>query len=277
MMSLSPALGKLWKQDANQPLWTLMAKAWTLIRDQVGSVEAPRDEFFKILCPALHIPSPATYLEDHGWKVDLNEAGVAVLMRIPDAPPVQSLVNAGLVDPTLSVHDLISYAKDSGYAVNYKPEHNTTSSTFLGLSSQQDTKQADHQQVPAHAMVSDHDIRVAEKKKRRAKQQTGNKSSAVQSLQAQIAVAHDVNTYNNGPAYEPRFIDEESAQIYDNIAALMIANLTQQDTETARSTSNTVAQPVENPMNDPVMPGWKPFRLGADEDVTLPQFDPAYV
>ncbi|KAF2820003.1 hypothetical protein CC86DRAFT_255634, partial [Ophiobolus disseminans] len=180
MKACSPSLSLLWNQDANQQLWDLMAKAYTIMRDQE---KLSCKDFMNSVGPALNIPSPATYLEDHGWKFTLLEVDEIQLVRMPDALPVQSLVSAGLVDPAISVDDILRCAQFKGPSSGYKPEQYATS-TFLGHSIQQAPEQADQRQAPVHTMLSVHDIRVAEKKNRRAKLQTGKRSSTILSLQA---------------------------------------------------------------------------------------------
>jgi hypothetical protein len=169
MMAMSGVLGDLWRQDLNQSLWALIAQAWTAIRDQVGDVKARRDEFFQVLFDHLPIPSPATYLEDHGLSVKMNEAGVLTLEHLPNPPMVQSLVSAGLISPTLSSEELIVLAQGQGFALDYKPGMNASSATFLGRSVQQ---RNDQRQVPAYATFPDPRIRVTKNKKRRFELQT---------------------------------------------------------------------------------------------------------
>ncbi|CAN9280096.1 unnamed protein product [Alternaria alternata] len=46
MKKLSNLIGLLWETDPNKSLWSLMTKAWSAIRDQIGKDRAPLDQFF---------------------------------------------------------------------------------------------------------------------------------------------------------------------------------------------------------------------------------------
>lgn len=183
MKVISAVLGELWRNDLNQPLWALIAQAWTMVRDQVGDVKARRDEFFRILCDHLPIPSPITYLEDHGWNIKMNEEGALGLERLPNPPLVQSLASAGLISSTLSAEELIVLAQDQGYAMDYKPDLNASSGTFLGRSPQQ---------LPAYATFPDPKARAAKNKKHRFELRA-RMEGTVANLQADIAHAHMID------------------------------------------------------------------------------------
>lgn len=174
MKDISRALAVLWKADPNKPLWTLLAKAWSAMRNQIGKVNAPTSEFFLIICPRLNIPCPATYLQLHGWKIEKNEAGTAIAVRDSDirAPVAAS---PGFPDTTLSVEDIIAYCQAVGYAQNYVPD-DTTSTTFLGRSVQ--------------------DSRRAARDKRRAKRQSLEHSATVKQLRQDVKHAHEIREAN---------------------------------------------------------------------------------
>ncbi|KAH9866459.1 hypothetical protein IAQ61_008464 [Plenodomus lingam] len=129
MKLLSQPIGMIWEVDPNKSLWSLMAKAWSLIRDQIGKNNAPLDEFFAIVCPILNIPSRETYLEYHGWTLTIDKEGAPTLSRNDafEVTPVRSQAT----ETPLSVDDIINFAKAGGYALGYVADANTVSATFL--------------------------------------------------------------------------------------------------------------------------------------------------
>ncbi|KAF2477308.1 uncharacterized protein BDR25DRAFT_339254 [Lindgomyces ingoldianus] len=130
MKTLSNPIGILWEENPNKPLWTLMTKTWSIIRDQIGKKKAPLDLYFRIMCPYLGIPQPETYLEHMGWKLAADAEGAPCLSR--EYIPVPEILEAGVEATTLSVEDIINYCQSMGYAQEYVVDMNLTSSTFLG-------------------------------------------------------------------------------------------------------------------------------------------------
>jgi hypothetical protein len=150
MKALSGPIGHLWESDLNKPLWSLMAKAWSNIRDQIGNDNAPLHQFFSIVCPHLNIPSPEFYLELLGWDFVVDDKGALTVSRNPYL--TLDAANVGVSAAAVSVEDIVSHCQSVGYAQGYNPDQNPTSSTFLGHS-------------PSYIQK----VRSMEKKKRRAK------------------------------------------------------------------------------------------------------------
>jgi hypothetical protein len=183
MKKLSYLLGQLWEVDPNKPLWSLMAKAWSEMRDQCGKANVPLDEFFDIICPRLNLPSPDTYLEDQGWKIDLTQGESPILSRDQSVQPSASF-GTRFGDMTLSVEDITSICQTAGYALDYKPDRNTTSPTFLGRSVEHATQKTS-QQGAEHGQ----DARVTKRNKRRSNRETARQCSSVLVLREQISEA----------------------------------------------------------------------------------------
>jgi hypothetical protein len=176
MKKLSTLLSQLWEADPNKPLWSLMAKAWSAMRDQLGKANVPLDKFFDIICPRLNLPSPDTYLEDQGWKLHVHQGESPILSRDLSVQPSASF-GAGIGDMTLSVEDITSICQTAGYAQYYMSDRNTTSSTFLGRS------------VEQQARASGQEARVTQRNKRRNKRETARQSGAMPMLREQISNA----------------------------------------------------------------------------------------
>ncbi|ORY11533.1 mating-type protein MAT alpha 1-domain-containing protein [Clohesyomyces aquaticus] len=165
MKTLSNPIGLLWEDNPNKPLWTLMTKAWSIIRDQIGKDKAPLDMFFRTMCPYLSIPPPETYLEHMGWKLVANAEGAPSLSR--EHTPDPDTLDVGVAATALSVEDIIKYCQSMGYAQEYIFDTNLTSSTFLG-------------HTPSTAGG-----RGAARNKRRAKRQTARDPAFSTTLQQQ--------------------------------------------------------------------------------------------
>jgi hypothetical protein len=184
MKTLSNLLGQMWEADPNKSIWSLITKAWSTIRDQIGKDEAPLDQFLRIVCPQLNIASPETYLDLQRWNLSINEAGVPVLSRDCETPP--SSFTTGLGNMTLSVEEIIALSQDSGYAQGYKPELNASTPTFLGRPPNQGTEKNTQANASTQAGATVPDYRVAARNKRRAKRQSATQAGVVAALQQQI-------------------------------------------------------------------------------------------
>lgn len=249
MKKLSHPLGQLWEYEPDKPLWTLMTKAWSAIRDQVGKDNAPLDQFFQIVCTHLNILTPEMYLAGRGWIVEFNEEGMPTLSR-DSATTSTASVSASFSDLTLSVEDIINVCQTAGYATNYVPDQNAASPTFLGRSVQ--------------------DMRHAARNKRRAKRQTTKNSGAAAALQQDIMISHDALA-----ASVPQELERpEQTQFYQGLSELLSSYNINVSIDTAGHHDNGTATPVMNNANASVPTFMGAFRLGADADATLPPFDP---
>jgi hypothetical protein len=283
MKKLSNLLGQLWEADPNKSLWSLMAKAWSAMRDQLGKANVPLDKFFDIICPRLNLPSPDTYLQDQGWKLDVNSGESPILSRDYSVQPSASF-SAGIGDMPLSVEDITSICQTAGYAQYYMPDLNTTSSTFLGRS------------VEQQAAASGQGARVTKRNNRRNKRETARQSGAMPMLREQIGNAHGIDTGSPSRAIEPSGTVAESTQFYNQLASLLSNGMAQDQNQTnqlpVQDQNHTDQFPFQHQNQIGQHPDqgntaifaasdaslhvsthWNAFRLGADENATLPPFD----
>lgn len=131
MKNRSPLLSFLWDFDPNKSKWSLLAKAWSIIRDQIGKERAPLDEFFKCACPYFNLPAPEDYLAIFGWvPVQGSERNILTFERNPEF----SAEHTGTVESheALSVEDIIHHVQTQGYAGSFVLSSNLTTTTFLG-------------------------------------------------------------------------------------------------------------------------------------------------
>ncbi|KAJ4286945.1 hypothetical protein N0V90_012825 [Kalmusia sp. IMI 367209] len=130
MKLLSQPMAALWNIDPNKSKWSLMTKAWSTIRDQIGKNKAPLDVFFDHVCPYLNILPPDIYFEQLGWSLGSDRNGYPTVNRDENHPI--AAVNSGVSDEALSIEDLIRYCQSRGYAQAFVLDPNQTSSAFLG-------------------------------------------------------------------------------------------------------------------------------------------------
>ncbi|KAF1913578.1 mating-type protein MAT alpha 1-domain-containing protein [Ampelomyces quisqualis] len=256
MKMLSHLVSQLWEQEPNKPLWTLMTKAWSAMRDQVGKENVPLGQFFQIICPHLGMTSPRTYLEEYGWTLDINAEGLPILSRNP-ANMSPGLVGTEFDDLTLSVEDITSVCQAMGYAQGYVSDPNSASQTFLGRSVEKQTQQ----------QVTENQKKLAARKKQRAKREAARESNTAAALRKE---------FNDMQAAFPECNDEDddftgSSQFYNQLTGLLSTNNAQtQFANAPASVNNTfaMAPPVNfgSPTNSTNLPG-NSFMLQANNFV----------
>ncbi|KAF2625950.1 MAT1-1-1 [Macroventuria anomochaeta] len=270
MKKLSNPMGVMWEADPNKSLWSLMTKAWSVIRDQIGKDKAPLDQFFRIICPYLNIPSPGTYLERCGWILNTDEEGTPTLLR--DFAPSPGAFSAGFADMALSVEDIISYCQSMGYAQEYISDFETHSPTSLAQSCSQFTGKSTSVKSQTQIASSTHEGRLAARNKRRAKRQTARDTGVAPVLQQQIVNAHITDGLN--VTYHDNSIlgHSEPVEFHDDLADMLINHIGQDHQGNPSTPADFIVT------GNPIMASWtdwSAFRPGADENATLPSFDPA--
>ncbi|KAF7444748.1 Mating type 1-1 protein [Pyrenophora tritici-repentis] len=231
MKKLSNLLGILWESDPNKPLWSLLAKAWSMLRDQLTKEVAPLDEFFGIVCTELGVPHPDWYLEANGWILSHDQDGNPTLSREAGIEPTV----ATAADKALSVEDIIRVAQGKLFAMTYKHCLNGSSTFLAERMAPHNTSQDDR--TPAELLAFE------------------------AALQAEIHNIHDV----------PAAVAEGMSDFNDGAPAFgMETGFTAPSTpfsmgEAFHQSTFGNAVPYENDA----------FRVGADEDATLPTFDGA--
>ncbi|KAJ4413274.1 hypothetical protein N0V91_000249 [Didymella pomorum] len=259
MKKLSNPMGIMWEADPNKSLWSLMTKAWSVLRDQIGKDKAPLDQFFRIICPYLNIPSPATYLDSCGWTLGTDDEGSPTLSR--EFTPSPGAMSAGIAGMALSVEDIINYCQSMGYAQEYVSDTNSHAPTFPAQS---------HYQFAGKTTSSLHDSRLAARNKRRAKRQTTRDVGIAPVLQQQIVEAHVADDLAASYQDSSLFGHSEPVQSYGDLTDLLISHLGQHQQDLPGDSTGFLTAA------DPILAGWTDwgaFRLGADENATLPSFD----
>lgn len=174
MKKLSGVLATMWDVEPNKAIWTLLAKAWSLIRDQIGKERAPLDVFFKIMCPAMSLPSADTYLELYGWSLKVKPDGEPYVSRdfIPEALPELPS------NPTMSIGDIIRYCHGLGYALEFELDESMTPTTFH-------IQLGPRQRTSADIIDEMERKRVAQRNKRRAQREKARKTGVPNNVKQQ--------------------------------------------------------------------------------------------
>nr|ADE44127.1 MAT1 [Alternaria brassicicola]ADE44128.1 MAT1 [Alternaria brassicicola]BAJ10491.1 mating type protein MAT1-1-1 [Alternaria brassicicola]BAJ10492.1 mating type protein MAT1-1-1 [Alternaria brassicicola] len=289
MKKLSNLIGLLWEADPNKSLWSLMAKAWSTIRDQIGKDKAPLDQFFSLICTHLKMPTPESYLAVLGWSVSVNEEGDPTISR--DGSTRSACVGTGLLDIALSVEDIIAYVQSMGYASTYVANANTASLTFLGHSVNPTAEKSNLVLAGTPTVASTTDRRTTARNKRRAKRDFARATGLRADLEQDILNAHRADPSRAGEYMPdhyptPTAVNYDPNPFYNQLVGYFDSPLPdfQDDSDMfshaalidAASVSNDI---LHGEMDDILsnaafyQTDFDAFRPGANEDATLPAFD----
>ncbi|KPM39116.1 hypothetical protein AK830_g7441 [Neonectria ditissima] len=81
MKTASGLLTTLWAQDPFRSKWTLIAKVYSFVRDEVGRTNISLSRFLDVCCPVMKIIHPVFYLGAFGWTVQFDEDGPCDLVQ----------------------------------------------------------------------------------------------------------------------------------------------------------------------------------------------------
>lgn len=270
MKKLSNPMGVMWETDPNKSIWSLMTKAWSFIRDQIGKDKAPLDQFFRIVCPYLKIPSPEDYFESCGWILNTDEEGMPILSR--EFTPSPGAFSAGIADMTTSVEDIINYCQSMGYAQEYTYDFGMGFPTPLAQSCSQFARK--NISVKPHALVTGytHESRLAARKKRRAKRQIVRDTGFAPEIQQQIVNAHVTGDLNVTHLDITTINHSKPVQLCDSFASLLKNYIERNGPANSGVTVGmaTAGDPISTPWTD-----WSTLRLSGDDNAALPGFDSA--
>ncbi|MCJ1464669.1 hypothetical protein MMC07_003282 [Pseudocyphellaria aurata] len=102
---ISGLLTHLWDHDLSKDKWTIIAKAYSIIRDKIGKENASLPVFLAISALYMGVTEPEVYLVSHGWEIATGKDGSSVLRRTNGFAGNQ---NRQSVRTTIaSVHDVL--------------------------------------------------------------------------------------------------------------------------------------------------------------------------
>lgn len=108
---ISTFLTCLWQADPFKAKWPILAKAYSIIRDNKGKENARLDSFLAINAPYIGVLPPAEYFKMLGWTFSTNEDNEIVLTR----DSTVTVLNQELVTTNLSVEDIVQHCYTCGY------------------------------------------------------------------------------------------------------------------------------------------------------------------
>ena len=106
---ISGFLTYMWQADPFKAKWSILAKAYSLIRDSQGKNNAPLDKFLAISVPLIGIIEPERYLQALSWEVAIDDGGQTIMRRQNNS------IDQGLLAANISVNDVIKNSYDQGY------------------------------------------------------------------------------------------------------------------------------------------------------------------
>lgn len=116
---ISGFLTFLWQTDPFKAKWSILAKAYSVIRDHEGKEKAPLDGFLSINANFIGIIHPGSYLVMLGWQIAADGDGQIMLRREFEVN-VKSL-DVHLLTTNASVNDVIRNSYRHGYIVGGRP------------------------------------------------------------------------------------------------------------------------------------------------------------
>jgi len=103
---------RLWQNDPFKAKWSIIAKAYSLIREHTAKSAAPLDSFLALICPYIGMVDREEYLAVMGWSVE-EEDGQKKMKRcfIPET----RLFQEKILTTNLSAEQVVVYCYEAGY------------------------------------------------------------------------------------------------------------------------------------------------------------------
>ncbi|KAH6714457.1 alpha box protein [Leptodontidium sp. MPI-SDFR-AT-0119] len=106
-------LTALWKRDPFKAKWTIIAAAYSKIRNTVGKPRAPLDQYLNIICPQMGIIAVDAYLEVFNWICDETPEG-SLLFHQTTAPELHTF-DQHILHSSMTEKDLVLFCGSTGY------------------------------------------------------------------------------------------------------------------------------------------------------------------
>lgn len=103
----------MWDQDPFKAKWSIIARAYTNIRDQVGKANAPIEAFFSIVCPRMGIIGVDDYFARMEWVAETNEGGSVFLFQ-KSHPDLQSFPSE-IMSSNMTEKDVVHFCAFQKY------------------------------------------------------------------------------------------------------------------------------------------------------------------
>lgn len=109
----STFLTAIWKKDPFKAKWTIIAKAYSIIRDAVGKHRAPLVAYLALVCPRIGVINAEDYLSMMNWNLESTTEGPRVLKQ--DTAPDFSCFAKHILYSTMTPKDIIHFCAQEGY------------------------------------------------------------------------------------------------------------------------------------------------------------------
>ena len=103
----------MWSKDPFKAKWTIIACAYSAIRNSVGKLRAPLDRFLSLVCPEIGIIDTAQYLEKMCWVIERDLDGVISLTQtsVPDIASFEDHIKHTI----MTERDVVHFCARKGY------------------------------------------------------------------------------------------------------------------------------------------------------------------
>ena len=108
---ISGFLTTIWQSDPFKAKWSILAKAYSVIRDSQGKDNTPLDQFLAMTGPLIGIIKAEYYLQAMGWEIAIDGSGQTVMNRYDID------IDEHLFVTNLSVNDIIRHCHHLGFVV----------------------------------------------------------------------------------------------------------------------------------------------------------------
>lgn len=110
---ISSHLTELWKRDPFKAKWTIVAKAYSRIRDLVEKANAPLNGFLALACPAIGIIDVEDYLRKMNWSIQVANDGTINLCQ--NSRPFTATFEPYIMHTSMTDSDVITLVAAKGY------------------------------------------------------------------------------------------------------------------------------------------------------------------
>lgn len=110
---ISGILHVLWERDPFRGKWTILAKAFSVIRDDKGKKDASLEAFLIIGAPFVEIVPIGHYLATLGFEIILGDDGAATFRQDPEFN-IEDIPNS-MIETSRSVDDVVQHCYRQGF------------------------------------------------------------------------------------------------------------------------------------------------------------------
>lgn len=103
----------LWQQDPFKAKWTIIARAYSSIRDVVGRANAPLNAFLDVVTPQIGVLGINVYMKMMNWVFETDEAGLPIFKQ--SATPDLTQFPAYIMHTSMTEKDVVHFCARMGY------------------------------------------------------------------------------------------------------------------------------------------------------------------